>query len=75
MTTQTAKVKNGVIKLPKELVSAWENAEIYITGEADRISIKRLNSPTFGSMLDEMNGAGKDLTESDLNDAINQARK
>jgi hypothetical protein len=74
MATQTAKVKNGVIKLPEELRVVWENADVYITGEKDRISIKRLSSPPFGAMMDEMNQAGKGLRKKDLNDALRTTR-
>lgn len=74
MTAQTTKVKNGAIKLPEELRSIWENADVYITGEKDRISIKRLSSPSFGTMLDEFNEAGKGLDKDDLGDALRAAR-
>lgn len=74
MTTKTGKVKNGVIRIPRELLAVWENADVYITGERDQISIKRLSSPALGTMLDEMNKAGKDLGKDTLNDALRSAR-
>lgn len=75
MTTYITKVKDGVIALPKELCPAWENADVYITSEKGHISIKRLNSPSFGVMLDEMTEAGKSLTEDDLDEALRLIRK
>lgn len=74
MTVKTGKIKNGVIQLPQELRSAWEDADVYITGERDRISIKRLTSPSLDTMLDEMNKAGKNLKKTDLDDALRAAR-
>lgn len=75
MKNRTGKVKNGSIELPQELRSTWENADVYITGERDRISIKRLSTPSLSSMLDEMNKAAKGLSNDDLNDALTSARK
>jgi hypothetical protein len=75
MTSQTTTVKNGAIKLPEELRTLWENAEVYISGERDNISIKRLSAPPLSSMLDEMNKAGQDISADDINDALRTARK
>ncbi len=75
MTAQTAKVKDGIITLPEELRSVWENAEVYITSERDRISIKRLSPAPLNAMLDELNEAGKDLNQSDIDEALRLARQ
>lgn len=74
MTIQTGKVKNGAIELPQELRTSWEDADIYISGEGDLLSIKRLSTPPLRTMLDEMNEAGKDIDQDDLEDAIDAAR-
>lgn len=75
MTVQTAKVENGKIQLPEELRSVWENSEVYITSERDRISIKRLNSAPLDAMLDELNDMGKGLDWKDIDKALRVARK
>lgn len=74
MTTQTGKVKNGAIKLPQELRSLWENAEVYISGERDRISIKRLTSAPLSQMLDDLNKAGKDISQEDIDEALKSSK-
>lgn len=54
---------------------AWENADIYISGQGDHISIKRLTSPSLDTMLDELQEAGKNLSQDDIADALKSARK
>lgn len=75
MTVQTSKVKDGTIQLPEELRSVWENADVYITSERDRISIKRLSSTPLATMLDEMNEVGKGLNQDDIDEALRSARQ
>lgn len=75
MMAQTATIKDGTIKLPKELRSVWENAEVYITGQRDHISIKRLSSAPLNAMLDELNEAGRDLSQGDVDEALRAARQ
>lgn len=75
MTVQTSKVKDGTIQLPEELRSVWENADVYITSERDRISIKRLSSTPLVTMLDEMNEAGKGLNQDDVDEALRSVRQ
>lgn len=75
MTSQTGKVKGGTIKLPSELEAAWENADVYIMSDGDRISIQRLSTPSLGAMLDEFSEMGKRIGKKDLNAAIRSARE
>ena len=45
MTTQTTKVKNGTIVLPKELRKTWKRAEIFIFPNEDTLIIKKIQKP------------------------------
>ena len=74
VTTGTSKIKNGRIELPEELLASWADADIYISGERDRISIKRLSSPALEDMLDEMNDVGAQISQHDVDSALRSAR-
>lgn len=74
MTTQTLKIKNGAINLPKRLGSSWRNVDIYLQSDKDTILIKRLKPPKLSEMLDEMNQVGKDISRKYLDEAIKLAR-
>lgn len=45
MTTQTTKVKNGTITLPKEFRKAWKEADVFIFPNKDTLIIKKLQKP------------------------------
>lgn len=45
MVTQTAKVKNGTIILPKKLRKAWQKAEVFIFPNPDTLIIKKIQKP------------------------------
>ncbi len=75
MTTQTAKVKNGTIILPKELRRTWKGAEVFITGGRDTILIKKTGIPSFSQMLGEFRKIGKKIRKKDVREAINWAQK
>ena len=45
MTTQTTKVKNGMIVLPKELRKAWKRVEVFIFPNEDTLIIKKIQKP------------------------------
>jgi len=42
MMQTTLKVKNGVIRLPKELQKAWKQAEVMLFPSDDTIVVKKL---------------------------------
>lgn len=75
MVTQTTKVKNGVIILPKKIRKAWEKAEVFITGGRDTILIKKVSLPPLSQMLDEFRKIGKKITKKDVKEAIEWARR
>lgn len=41
MTTKTAKLKNGIITLPRELRKDWKGPEVFVWSERDTLVIKR----------------------------------
>jgi len=45
MATQTTKVKNGIITLPKKLWKAWKKGEIFIFPNKDTLIIKKVQKP------------------------------
>jgi len=42
MNRQTAKVKNGVITLPKSISKSWEKAEVFVFSEKDTLVVKKI---------------------------------
>ncbi|NQU83585.1 MAG: hypothetical protein HQ536_02640 [Parcubacteria group bacterium] len=75
MTSQTIKIRNGVISLPKGLRKNWEMAEVFISGGEDAILIKKVRDPSFFQMLDEFRKIGKKLRKKDVENAIGWARR
>jgi len=45
MVTQTTKVKNGMIILPKEFKKAWKKTEVFIFPSKDTLIIKKIQKP------------------------------
>jgi len=79
MATQTTKVKNGTIVLPRKFRKAWKKAEVYIDITGDTILIKRLTKPTltFKEMMNEFYQAARKtrLYKKDVEEAIREVRK
>lgn len=77
MVTKTAKIKNGTLTLPTELLKSWRNAEVYLTGERDNIFIKRLSKSalSLGEMINEFRKIGKNIVRKDLDEAIQIVRR
>lgn len=77
MVTKTAKIKNGTLTLPTELLKSWRNAEVYLTGERDNLFIKRLSKPSFSlsEMLDEFKKIGKNISRKEIEGAIRVVRQ
>lgn len=75
MVTQTTKIKNGTITLPKGIRKSWRGAEVLIYGEGDTLIIKRIQPPSFPEMLEEFRKIGKYITKKDVEDAIKKVRK
>lgn len=74
MTTINTKISGGSITLPRELKEVWQNAEVYIRGDNDSILIKRLNSPKFLEMLDELNKIGRVIPKKIVNEALKSVK-
>jgi len=45
MTTQTIKIKNGNLILPKELRKSWKGAEVFIFPSDDTLVVKKIQKP------------------------------
>jgi len=79
MTTQTTKVKNGTITLPKKFRKAWKKAAVYIDITGDTIFIKRLTKPalTFKEMMDEFYQVARKtkLSKKEVEKALREVRK
>lgn len=79
MADNTLKVKNGLIRLPNELRQAWKEAMVYVSGNRDTITLKRLSksSLSFSQMLDEFKktASSTKLTRRDVAKTIAETRK
>ena len=45
MNTQTTKVKNGTITLPKEFRKSWKGADVFLFSSADTLIVKKVQKP------------------------------
>lgn len=79
MTTQTAKVKNGTIVLPKKFRKAWKKADVFMNISGDTILIKRLTQPALSlkEMMDEFRQVARKtkLSKKDVATAIQEVRR
>ncbi len=75
MTTQTTKVKNGRITLPKELRKKWKGVEVITQTSDDTIVIKKIEKPAFWKTWEKVGKISKGITKKDIKEAITQARK
>lgn len=78
MTTQTIKLnKEKVDFLPRELQKAWEGADVFVTANAQSITISRLQQPrarTLEELKPVLKEIGKEITPQDIEDAIREVR-
>jgi len=78
MGNATIKIKNDSIPLPSNLKKEWRGAEVYITGQEDTLSIKRLAKPavSLGEMLSEFRKAARKtkLSKREVTEAIAEVR-
>lgn len=45
MTTTTLKIKNGTIKLPKDLQKSWKQADVLLFPTKDTLIVKKVQNP------------------------------
>lgn len=77
MVTQTTKIRNGTITLPKSLSKPWQGADVFVRASEDTIVIKRISRAPFWDIWQEikMKGLGKKISQKDIKDAIAWARR
>lgn len=74
MTQTTLKVKNGMIKLPKEIQKAWKQAAVLVRFSSDTVILKRVQPSSFWNTWKQMKSVGKGITKKDIDSAIVWAR-
>lgn len=76
MTTQTIKLKNGIINLPQELKKSREGADVFVSADERYITISRLQRP--GRTLKELKPAlrelGNMITPEEIDEAVREVR-
>ena len=79
MTNQTTAIKNGSVKLPKEIRKAWRGADVFISSFGDDIWIKKLSLPklSFKEMMDDFQKAARKakITKHDVAEAMKGVRQ
>jgi len=75
MTTQTTKIKNGTIVLPKELRKTWKNAQVIILLSKDSVYIKKLARPSLSELKPKLQKLGTLISQKEIDEAIKWARK
>jgi len=74
MTTTTLKVKNGFIKLPKELQQSWRNTEILARVSKNIVILKKMEPDSFWVTWKKLRSAWKGISGKDVDKAISWAR-
>ena len=46
MTTQTTKVKNGALILPRDILKSWKKADVFVLPLPDTLIVKKLAKPS-----------------------------
>lgn len=78
MVTQTIKIKNGAITLPKELRKKWGRGEVFIKTYRDKIIIEkpRTNELIFDKGTEQkLRSLGKKISNRDIKEAIRWVRR
>ena len=71
MTTQTLKLKNQTLTLPKD----WRGKEVFVRRYNDTIVIKKIEKPEFWESWEKIKKFSKDIKKKDITKAILWARK
>lgn len=71
MATQTLKLKNQILTLPKD----WKGKEIFVRKYNDTIIIKKVERPKFWESWEKIRAFSKDIKKKDIEKAISWARK
>lgn len=71
MTTQTLKLKNQTLTLPKD----WRGKKVFIRRYNDTIVIKKIEKPEFWQSWEKIRTWVKDIKKKDIEKAILWARK
>ncbi len=75
MTTQTFKLKNQTLTLPRD----WRGKEIFVRRNNDTIVIKKIEKPEFfifdKGTEKKLRALGKKITQKDIEEAIIWARQ
>lgn len=71
MTTQTLKLKNQTLTLPKD----WRGKEVFVRTYNDTIVIKKVEKPEFWENWEKIKKFSKDIKKKDIEKAILWARK
>lgn len=75
MPTATLKVKNGSIKLPKNLQNAWKDAEVFVRLSGDTVVLKKVQPSAFWNTWRQTRLVARGITKRDIQDATAWARK
>lgn len=73
--TTTLKVKNGVIRLPRQLQRNWSGAEVLVRATNDTVVLKRLRPARFWDTWKALKPLARKTTQRDINAAIRWARQ
>ncbi len=75
MATQTIKLKNGVIDLPRELKKSWEGAQVFMSASQNSIFINRIQgAPSLKDLEPKLQALGKMITQEEIDDAVREVR-
>ena len=75
MITQTATIKDGKITLPKEFQKSWKKENIFITGDKETLTIKKIIKPTLSQLRPRLKQLGNMISQKEIEKEIQSYRK
>ncbi|MEK7208210.1 MAG: hypothetical protein AAB699_01520 [Patescibacteria group bacterium] len=73
--TTTLTIKNGIIRLPKQLQKRWEGSKVSAEFSPNTLVIKRAAPAQFWAWWPELKEVGKKITKRDIDEAIRWVRR
>jgi len=73
--TETTKIKNGSVVLPRELRATWKDAEVFLRSSDDTIVIKKMQKAPFWNTWKKLGALKTKINRKDIDDAITWARR
>lgn len=68
------KLKNNSVRLPKNAVKSWRNAQVVLSVSDETIILKRVAKPNFFETWRKLKKVGRMISQKDIDNAVKWAR-